>query len=300
MSKPSWAEGPPKTILLATDLSSRGDRALDRAAQLSRQWGARLLVVHVLDPHESFIERRHLDDLPSWRQPPGRTALAEARLRRDLPDDFGPVAVRVEEGDPAAVIDDIARAEGCDLIITGVARDETLGRAFLGATVDRLVRRTPVPILIVKSRAKPYHEIVVATDFSDSSRHALHAATTFFPHAAITLLHAFEVPFAGFLDKGDFRDQYRAMEQEACDKFLAGAELSGDQRRALQVLVEYGAPELMIRSYMQDRGANLVALGTHGRSAVFDVLIGSTAKRILEFAPADVLLVREPRATVAK
>src|SRR5690606_15757789 len=137
MTTPSWAKSPPKKILLATDLSSRGDRALDRAAQLAKDWKAELLVLHVLDPSEGFIERRHLDDLPSWRRPPDRRGLAEARVRRDLPEAFGPALVRVEEGDPVAVIDEVAKAEGCDLIITGVARDETLGRAFLGATVDR-------------------------------------------------------------------------------------------------------------------------------------------------------------------
>lgn len=300
MTIPSWTKHPPKKILLATDLSSRGDRALDRAAQLAKQWKATILAVHVIDPNEGFIERRHLDDLPSWRQPPGRKALAEARLRRDIPEDCPPVTIRIEEGDPAAMIDEIAQAEGCDLIVTGVARDETLGRRLLGATVDRLVRRTPVPILIVKGRARPYNEIVVATDFSDSARHALNAAATFFPEAALTLLHAFEVPFASFLDKGDFRDEFRAMEQKACETFVAGSGLSKEQRQALQVLVEYGAPELMIRAYMEDRGVNLVALGTHGRSALFDVLIGSTAKRIIELAPADVLLIREPRAAVAK
>jgi nucleotide-binding universal stress UspA family protein len=280
-------------------LSCRCDRALDRAAGLAKQWQAKLLVVHVLDPREGFIQQRHLDDLPSWRRPPDRKLLAEARVRRDLPDDFGPVTVRVEEGDPAAKIDEIARTEACDLIITGVARDETLGRSFLGTTVDRLVRRTPVPILIVKSRMKPYREIVVATDFSESSRHALNAAATFFPHAALTLLHAFEVPFAGFLDKGDMRDQLGVLEQEAGDRFAAASALTEDQRRTLRVLVEYGPPERMIRAYMQEKGVDLVALGTHGRSAVFDVLIGSTAKRILEAAPADALLVREPLAAVA-
>lgn len=300
MTEPSWAKGPPKKILLATDLSPRCDRALDRAAQLCRQWNAGLLALHVLDPAENFLERDYLDELPSWRRPPDRQALAEARLRRDLPEGVEALSVRVEEGDPAKVIDEVAREEGCDLIVIGVARDETLGRVFLGATVDRLVRRTSTPILIVKSRPRPYREIVVATDFSDSSRHALQAAASFFPDAGLTLLHAYEVPFAGFLDKGDFRDQYQAMEREACERFVDGSGLSEAQRRNLQTLVEYGAPERMIRLYMEDRGADLVALGTHGRSAAFDVLIGSTAKRILESVPGDVLLVREPRAAARR
>ena len=55
---------PPKTILCATDLSSRCDRALDRAALLARHWQARLVVVHALQTATEFIEARRLHDLP--------------------------------------------------------------------------------------------------------------------------------------------------------------------------------------------------------------------------------------------
>ena len=78
MSDPSWTKNPPKKILLATDLSARCDRALDRANQLVADWQAELVVLHVLDPAEGFIESRHLDDLPRWRRPAERRLLAEA------------------------------------------------------------------------------------------------------------------------------------------------------------------------------------------------------------------------------
>lgn len=299
MPKPTWTQGQPKVILFATDLSSRCDRALDRSAQLAKQWGARLVVLHVLDPHEEFLRRSRRDDLPSWRRPPDRAAVVAAQIRRDLLEDLPNVEVRVEDGDPAAKIDEAAREVGAGLIVTGVARDETLGRYFLGSTVDQLVRHTAVPVLVVKRRVRPYGEVLAATDFSDSSRHALDAARQFFPDAPLTLMHAFETPFAGFLEKGTFSEQYRAMEAAACDDFLSKAGLTPAQRQEMQVLIEHGSPEAMIRSYMKDKGVDLVVLGTHGRSAVFEALIGSTAKRILEYAPGDVLLIREPRS-VAK
>ena len=50
MNAPAWTQGPPETILLATDLSSRCDRALDRAADLAKRWRARLVVLTVLEP----------------------------------------------------------------------------------------------------------------------------------------------------------------------------------------------------------------------------------------------------------
>jgi nucleotide-binding universal stress UspA family protein len=296
MPEPSWRRGPPKTIVFASDLSSRCDRALDRTAQLANAWGAKVVVVHVLDPREESPSQSRLEDLPSWRRPPNRADVVRAQIRRDVIGNLPDFEVRVEEGDPASRIDAVARAVGADLIVIGVARDETFGRYLLGATVDRLVRHTPVPVLVVKRRARPYREILVATDFSESSRHALDAAVSFFPDAPKTLLHAFEVPFASFLDTGNFREQFRVMEHEACEAFVAGAALTPEQQRNLKVLVEHGAPERMVRAYMQDRDVDLVVLGTHGRSATFDALIGSTARRILEAAPGDVLLVREPRS----
>jgi nucleotide-binding universal stress UspA family protein len=299
VTQPSWSTHAPKKILLATDLSSRCDRALDRAAHLAKLWNAQLLVLHVLEPARDMLESERIRDLPSWRRSPDRVRVARQQIERDLLHDHPTVEVRVAEGEPAATIDAIARTEACDLIVTGVARDETFGRYLLGATVDRLVRRTPVPILIVKRRLKPYGEIVVATDFSEPSRHALNAAARFFPRCPLTLFHAFEIPFAGFLDKVGFREQFESVEKEASQRFLDGSDLPEELRRGVKVLVEYGPPDAMIQSYIQDRNVGLTALGTHGRSAVFDILIGSTAKRILDAAPSDVLLIRDPRAAGA-
>lgn len=56
MSDPKMPKTPPKKILLGTDLSSSGDRALDRAAQLAHQWGAELLIVHAIDRRTTWPE----------------------------------------------------------------------------------------------------------------------------------------------------------------------------------------------------------------------------------------------------
>ena len=61
-------------------------------------------------------------------------------------------------------------------------------------------------------------------------------------------------------------------------------------------MIEFGRPESLFREYVLHHNADLVVLGTHGRSAVFEALIGSTAKNILSMLPCDALVVREPRA----
>lgn len=291
MAEPAGRRGAPRTIILATDLGCHCDRAMDRAAALAAAWDARLVAVHVLPPEPPAAR----EQLPSWRRPADRRLAMAAQLRRDLGIQAPRLDVRIEEGEPAAGIERVAEELGADLVVTGVARDEPFGRYLLGGTVERLVRRMPVPVLVARTRPRPYRQVLVASDLSEPSRHALDAAAALFPALPLTLLHAVEVPLAGLLDQPGALGA-PAVPQPELERFLDGSALAPEQRARLRVLVERGRPEELVAAYMQDHGVDLVAVGSHGRSAVFEVLIGSTASRILETAPGDVLLVRDPHA----
>jgi nucleotide-binding universal stress UspA family protein len=236
MNEPHGTSGPPRTILLATDLSPRCDRALDRAASLAQQWQAKLVVLHVLEQGPSGAE---LTALPSWRRPLDPLRVA----RKQLLDDIGGLAetatVLIDEGEAADAILRTAEVEACDLVLTGVARDEPLGRLVLGTSVDRLLRRSRVPVLVVKKRARqPYRRIVVATDFSDSSRHALEAAARYFPDATLTIFHAYNPPMSGLTgDATAFRREYRKVAEQDYQAFVQSAAVSDAfKRRALPLI----------------------------------------------------------------
>jgi hypothetical protein len=101
--------------------------------------------LHALEPVEDFYALSQERRLPSWRRPADVTRIAEDQLRNDMMAVPANVTVMVEEGKPIDVILRAAKALGCDLIVTGIARDETLGRFGLGTTVDLLLRRSKVP-----------------------------------------------------------------------------------------------------------------------------------------------------------
>ena len=86
------------------------------------------------------------------------------------------------------------------------------------------------------------------------------------------------------------------MEKRGCDAFVAQSLLSEDQRRDLQVLMEHGSVDTIVPGYMRAKNVDIVVVGTHGRSGVFDVRLGGTARRILNAAPGDVLLIRDPQS----
>lgn len=294
----STAFSPPRTILLATDMSARCDRALDRAVQLARQWQARLVTLTVVEPGTLTTERVRAMPLPSWTNASDDPVQrAFQRLRDDAAATDVDLVPRVEEGRVPEVLARVAAQENAGLIITGMARSESLGRTVLGSSVDWLARHASVPVLVVRDRVrKPYRKLVVASDFSPASRLALDAGLSLFPEVDSTLFHAFEVPYLGMMDST--RDSALADARKVAlgegERFLDEAGLTPQQRARIRVLAEHGEPVRLIHEYVRDHDADLIALGTHGRSALFDMLIGSIAKRILETAATDVLLVRKP------
>lgn len=293
----SWIDNPPKRILLATDLSARSDRALDRAASLATLWGAELIVVHAMpEPSDDLGAEQ---TLRSWRRSGDARTLAAWRVQADIGDvvpNLNPRVV-VGQGDPADLILQTAESHECDLIVTGVARDELFGRLVLGSAVDRLLRRSPVPLLVVRKRGRqPYRHIVVATDFSASSRYALQSAMRAFPQQMLGIFHAYDAPLSGFVsDKGEHQQQFRDIAAEEAATFLAGLDFSGLMGQQPEVLLHYGAPDQVLSAYANDEDVDLVVMATHGRTALADVLIGSVAGRLVDAVPCDVLVIRAPR-----
>jgi nucleotide-binding universal stress UspA family protein len=291
-----------RKVLLATDLSARCDRALERAVAIAANTHAHLVILHVIEEFRESNLTYGADPAPSWRSPPDAVAIAKRRIREAIEADVGDTleqaTVMVREGEPAEVIERVALAEGIELIVTGIAREGLFASrpVILGRTVEKLLRRMSVPILIVRNRARAtYRHILVTTDCSESSAHALQVALRYFPLQTLHLLHAFQVPYAGTVaDPRQYAEGFRQTYAMEVGSFLEAMVLPADARRRLVTLVEEGVPAQLVHDYVRHRGADLVVLGTRGRGAVLEALLGSTAKSILASLPCDALVVRAP------
>jgi nucleotide-binding universal stress UspA family protein len=294
MHEPGSTTHPPRRILLATDLGARCDRALDRAVQLARQWQAPLLVVHALarDSTEPWLG----DDLPPDMD---RVQATRQRIERDLRDGVAELDIQVQEGTPGEVILAAAAREGCDLIVVGEGRD-TLRQVVLGSTVEYLVRRSPVSVLIVKLRPRgTYRHILVGTDFTAESRDGLHVAAALFPQAEFTLLHALDIPYKSLWLDPQHREDFSRMERATIEAFVAHSELPDAVKQQLQLLVAHGHPEAMLRRHVRQHDAELCVIGAFRRGITFHMLIGGNARRIVRGVPSDILVVRAPATPTA-
>jgi len=288
------SSGVPKKILLATDLSGRGDRALDRATQLALQWDAELTIVHALEGKGlDFPEYR---PLPSWRQPPDPAAAVERKIREDIRGPCPRLRIVVEDGPAVQVILDAAARGRAELIVLGLGRQRPFGAGGIGKTIDELFRRSPVSVLIVKRRPNgPYNHLLVGADFTPEARRGLEAAARLFPTAATTVMHAYEMPYSGVMLDTQLGRDFGELETATLRSFLDEAALSDEQRSRLDPLIEHGPPEMMLAAYVMERGADLTVIGAYERSRLFHVVVVGKGPRIVESVPSDVLVVRAER-----
>ncbi len=228
---------------------------------LAAAWNARLHLLHVLEGDEPDEGAAPL---------PGRSAraLAGRQLRAATRDHGIQAQILLERGSPDEVILRKARDLGCGLIVTGIARGGSLARSVLGTTVERLVHRALIPVLVVKNRPwRAYATLVAASDFSETSAHALRQARGMFPDAALTLAHAYRVPFEGFITREANEAELLADAERECAPFLSSLGAAPEALARMARLIRYGSPESVIGTHVWETDTDLVVMGRMAAAA---------------------------------
>jgi nucleotide-binding universal stress UspA family protein len=144
-----------KRICCAVDFSEPSWIAMEQAADLAGKLHAELTLVHVRLPPapaagDAPIAARRLDradarqaeeTLEVWR--------SDAEARAALP-----VRARVLVGDPSDEISRFAGDEGYDLAVVGTHGRTGLSRLFLGSVAEKVLRRAPLPVLVVRNHRR--------------------------------------------------------------------------------------------------------------------------------------------------
>jgi nucleotide-binding universal stress UspA family protein len=146
--------------------------------------------------------------------------------------------------------------------------------------------------------AGSYQRVLIATDFSDCSALAVHAARKLglLETTETTVLHAFDAPMQSPLLRASVTMEqlktYIAEESERADgelkQFLQKVEFEPVHRKVQ--LIDLVAAQT-IRKYARTHRMDLIVLGTHGRTGSAKFLLGSVAEDVLRYSEVDVLVV---------
>jgi universal stress protein A len=146
---------PITTILHPTDFSPRADYALRLACALARDYGARLILLHVRPAPALAVGE--FGSVPLDEPEPAESV--QARLRQLLPANLqGRAQYLVSDGSAAEAIVASVESTHCDLVVLGTHGRTGLGRLLLGSVAEAVLRKSPCPVLTVKQPLAPASE----------------------------------------------------------------------------------------------------------------------------------------------
>jgi nucleotide-binding universal stress UspA family protein len=200
-----------------------------------------------------------------------------------------------KEGDAAEEILRAAEDIGSDLVVLGTHGRTGLRRLVAGSIAEAVLRKARCPVLALRAQAVPRGEeptrvILHPTDFSNAAEASLKVARLLArDHGArLILLHVAPIPV---VLEGGMVEVDPGVGLDSLDAIRARID-GPDLKQPVEVRVERGSAAFEILRVAEEVGAGLVVMGTHGRSGVGRLLMGSEAESVLRHARCPVLVVK--------
>jgi len=293
-----------KSILCATDFSDFSNHTVNYGVALAQEFGARLVVCHVIDLSSVAIYGEfQLDPVGQQNRIIEDAEEQLEALTGNQPVEWEPL---ITVGKPA---DEILRAVGekdIDLVISATRGRSGLKRLILGSVTERLMLTLPCPLLVLRS---PEHEfvsapdqrfrlkkILVGCDFSPDSgqalSHALSLAQEF--EAELHLANVIETPAQPNLLKAEtsatqaIQEDYRNILSQKLKEMVPE-----DARNwcTPQTSILEGQPYEELAEYAESNDIDMIVMGIRGHGLVKTLFLGSTTDRVVRRSPCPVLSV---------
>jgi nucleotide-binding universal stress UspA family protein len=297
-----------QTILFAADFSDNSKEAFRAACSLAVENETRLVVLHVAEPTPVPQEPVYYGQLTVQFLPADPDKARHDQLKQKLRDLYAPdfpldVAYRINEGKAAEEILRVAGEIGADLIVMGTHGRTGLRWLVAGSVAVAVLHRATCPVLALRSNdqpreAKEMQLILHPTDFSADSEAALRVARRLARERGARLIIEHVEKFEVLVDGTpaaviDPRADHDALENVR--KRVDGPDLKYPVETLLRQ--GYAADEIVLTA--QEMSCDLIVMGTHGRTGMSRLLMGSVAENVLPKANCPVLLVKASQRVTA-
>jgi len=300
-------------ILCPVDFSDFSQRALEHAVAIARWYESTVTMLHVgagvpLAASSMEIGFPPVRALPSEERDELLAVLKQ--FAAGVSAETVPIEFDVSQGPTAAEILKKSETMPADLLVMGTHGRSGFERLILGSVTERVLRKAACPVLTVPKGLRDeapgplvlFKQIVCAIDFSDCSMRALNYAMSLAKEAdaRLTVVHVIELPpdlprevHETVLAGPRNLHEYIASAKE--DRLARLTEVIPETVRAhciVDTTLAAGTPYREILRVAEERKADLLVVGVHGRGAVDRMLFGSTAQHLVRQASCPVLTLR--------
>jgi len=285
-------------IVVGYDFRPGGETALRSALTLAARCRAQLRLIHVLEPYPVYQQLTHPLTPPYTAEELAQRAGEQLRqvITAAAP---GPTRIdyEVRAGKPFVELILAHRAWQADLLVVGGPAQES-GR-FLGSTSERVLRKAMTPVLVAKRFLDTGPKtVLVPSDFSVCAKKAAEEAVALVQYfgGRILFFHAIDIPAAYAVGYAPMLTAIPPVLPTPAElepewaTFLAG--IPALATTAWEKHTAEGSPVPTIVRVAEEHHADLIVMGTHGRTGLAHMLLGSVAEGIVRQTPCPVLTIR--------
>jgi hypothetical protein len=278
------------TLLVAVDPSSVGQAAFQQALRLALFLKAQLIAISVTPRYEGNMHRWKISNADEQLNEPFIRCLEE--VKQAAAEKSQAVRTVHTVGDPVDEIVRVAEEEHAGLLLMGYPKRSKIERVILGRTTAKVIGCSPCDVLLIPEHTEVnFSRILVGIDGSpysmEAGQRALELALAF--GGEVHALTVLDIPFERSILYGVLQEAERKSFPPL--KTLAGQ----GERLGVRVVTEIreGSPYATIVKYSEENKIELIVLGTYGRTALGNILMGSVVERVATISPLPTLVVKK-------
>jgi nucleotide-binding universal stress UspA family protein len=279
-----------KKILVAVDGSETSTHALKESFKLATNEKSWITVVSVVPPYQGDLDMTGVGDIMTHMRKPAEEALARAGKLAEA--DRALIKTVLEEGETHERVLDLAEAENCDLIIMGRRGLRRFERALVGSVTARVIGYSHRDVLVVpRDTNVGWGKVLVATDGSRHSAIAVDHAINFAKSygGELKILSVVDMPDELY---GEAPELVEDLVTKAKGYVDTAAGQAGTAGVRAETFVREAESYQAIIALATEEKVNTIVLGSHGRTGLRRLLMGSVTEKVIGHAPCPVLVVK--------
>ncbi|MCO6499849.1 MAG: universal stress protein [Vicingus serpentipes] len=273
-----------KNILVPTDFSECAHHAAEVAVQIAKEASATIHLLHVVDiPLTSYDAGMHTyENIPETMFLMNHAKESMEKLKNETMFNGVEVTTMVEFDLTYSRITNEAKEKNVDLIVMGSHGASGFQELMIGSNAERVVRFAACPVLTIKKKHTKFdiQNIVLASDFKEDS-------APFFDHFS-AFIKLFDAHIHLLKVNTALNFEITPVSRKLMESFL----IKHDVKNSSTHIYNDESEEDGILNFAEEVDADLIAIGTHGRTGLSHLVNGSLAESVINHAGRPVLSIK--------